>query len=216
MTDDLLYGAVDPTGTQVRRSRVGSVSELRASVHLMQQGFDVFRCVAPHAPFDLVAHRDGQLYRVEVKTLGRPARDTHVPLTSWPTNDDWDLLVLCGEKMIFQFAYGVTRDDVREEVRAALGIVAAEPVPSRRKTLDDRVLALLREDPERHWTTRQVRTELEENGWWSQAADPAVPVCDALRRLRKRCLITKIAEGLHCGAAATNGPELELLQGELA
>jgi hypothetical protein len=202
MTTPLTFGMIDLSSTPIRKSRVGAVSELRAAAHLMQQGFDVFRCVAPHAPFDLVAHRDGTLYRVEVKTLSRPVKDTYSPVIGWPVNEDWDLLLICGEGVTFQFAYGVTKDEVRNEIRRALGVVPAEPRPYTRPpgmglSTDDRVLEILREDPERGWTTQQLRTELEIRGWFSQALRPTARVADVLRRLRVRGLCMTSDRGIH-------------------
>jgi hypothetical protein len=202
MTTPLAFGMIDLSSTSIRKSRVGAVSELRAAAHLMQQGFDVFRCVAPHAPFDLVAHRDGTLYRVEVKTLSKPAKDSYSPVIGWPVNEDWDLLVICGENAVFQFAYGVTKDEVRDEIRRALGIVSAEPRPYVRPpglgvSTDDRILEILREDPERGWTTQQLRAELESRGWFSQALRPTARVADVLRRLRMRGLCMTSDRGVH-------------------
>lgn len=195
-------GMIDPPGTAIRKSRIGAVSELRAAVHLMQQGFDVFRCVAPHAPFDLVAHRDGTLYRVEVKTMSKPVKETYSPVIGWPVNEDWDLLVICGENGIFQFANGVTKDEVRNEIRRVLGIVPAEPRPYARPpglgvSTDDRILEIFREDPARGWTTQQLRTELEIRGWVSQALKPTARVSDVLRRLRVRGLCVSSIGGIH-------------------
>ena len=46
----------------------GSISELKAAVALMEQGYEIFIPMNRHSSFDLVAHRDGKIYRIEVKT----------------------------------------------------------------------------------------------------------------------------------------------------
>lgn len=56
-----------------QRGTVGAWAELVAAIDLMGRGFDVYRAVAPHAPFDLVAHKQGRLLRVEVRTGRRSA-----------------------------------------------------------------------------------------------------------------------------------------------
>lgn len=212
MSLPLAYGAVDPIGTSVQQSRVGSISELRASAHLMQQGFDVFRCVAPHAPFDLVAYRDGQLYRVEVKTASKPSRETYSPVVTWPVNDEWDLLVVCGDRAIFQFPFGVTRDQVRDELRRAYRITAAAPVmppPPARPSVEKRVMQVFGESPT-SWSCQAMRHELESRGWTTQALDKTAIVSDAMRRLSKRGLLLKVEPGryrLHAGMLAVGDDE---------
>lgn len=60
----------------------------------MAQGWHVFRAESPHAPFDLVGWRDGELLRIEVKTGLSREKATHAPSFAWPVNDDWDLLLV--------------------------------------------------------------------------------------------------------------------------
>lgn len=47
---------------------VGAISELIATIDLMQRGYEVFRAVSPACSCDLAALRDGKLTRVEVRT----------------------------------------------------------------------------------------------------------------------------------------------------
>jgi hypothetical protein len=46
----------------------GMVSELIVAADLTRRGFHVFRALSSAAPFDLVAHKDGETLRVEVTT----------------------------------------------------------------------------------------------------------------------------------------------------
>ena len=59
--------------TGVRRVKItsgnlGAKNELVVAIDLIEKGFNVFRSLTPNAPFDLVAYRNKQLYRIEVKT----------------------------------------------------------------------------------------------------------------------------------------------------
>lgn len=71
----------------------GAAGELLACAHLMRQGWHVYRCASPHAPFDLIAWSAGTFVRVEVKTSGKPDGATREHF-GWPTNDEWDLLIV--------------------------------------------------------------------------------------------------------------------------
>jgi hypothetical protein len=93
---------VDVTdGTWQSKGSKGAASELIACAYLMRQGWHAFRCESPASPFDLVAYRDGEFLRVEVKSISRARRArTHLdpdPIDGanipWPSNDEWDLLV---------------------------------------------------------------------------------------------------------------------------
>jgi Holliday junction resolvase-like predicted endonuclease len=46
---------------------LGTLAEAKATVTLIQQGFTVFTSASGKAPFDLIAYRDGRMYRIEVK-----------------------------------------------------------------------------------------------------------------------------------------------------
>jgi PD-(D/E)XK endonuclease len=74
-------------------STKGAASELIACVHLMRQGWHVFRCESPSCPFDLAAYRNGEFVRVEVKSITWTNRARYAPAIPWPVNDEWDLLI---------------------------------------------------------------------------------------------------------------------------
>lgn len=52
----------------------GAAGELIVCVDLLSKGWEVFRAVSPQCSCDLVAHRAGELVRVEVRTGYRNAR----------------------------------------------------------------------------------------------------------------------------------------------
>lgn len=47
---------------------VGAAGELLATVDMIAKGYEVFRAVSPSTSCDLIALKDGKLYRVEVRT----------------------------------------------------------------------------------------------------------------------------------------------------
>lgn len=163
------------------RKRMGAVSELRASAHLLAQGYDVYRSVADRASFDLVAHRDGQLIRVEVKTLSRPKFEHYCPAFGWPVNDEWDLLLLVGPDVVLQFwaDSGVTRLDAVRAVREHYGLkVTTEP------TQRERVRALLEEHPDREWTASEAAEVLDLPRAHVTGAFKALDEAEAIVRVR--------------------------------
>jgi hypothetical protein len=91
----------------------------------MADGYYVFRCESPSAPFDLVAYRDGICHRVEVKSITVKAGPC-APTFSWPSNDEWDLLVVVDHvrDRFFRFTRDVAKDDARVAVREAYGFPA--------------------------------------------------------------------------------------------
>jgi Holliday junction resolvase-like predicted endonuclease len=58
----------DFAASQVAAQSRGAVSELLVSADLMARGFEVFRAVSHAASCDLIAMRDGETIRVEVKS----------------------------------------------------------------------------------------------------------------------------------------------------
>jgi hypothetical protein len=89
----------ESSATWTSRSGKGAASELIASVHLLRQGYHVYRSMAGTAPFDLVAYRDGVLLRVEVKSATmKPGNDRYAPCFTWPANEDWDLLLVADDE----------------------------------------------------------------------------------------------------------------------
>lgn len=118
------------TAPVIGRGARGAVSELRACAALMEEGYYVFRCEAPNAPFDLVAYRDGKCVRVEVKTISIVKNRANSVVFGWPTNDEWDLLVLVGPSRVMQFAAPATYEQVRDAVRVAHGLEPYAPKKS--------------------------------------------------------------------------------------
>lgn len=53
--------------------KLGGIGELTVCANLLRSGFAVFRAVADHEDCDVVAIKDGKVYRVEVKTCRRLA-----------------------------------------------------------------------------------------------------------------------------------------------
>lgn len=51
-----------PTGT------VGAIQELRVSIDLMANGYEVFRAISPSCSCDLLALKNGKMFDVEVRT----------------------------------------------------------------------------------------------------------------------------------------------------
>lgn len=56
------------------RTRLGNLAEAKVIAKLVEDGFDVFVQLSGKAPFDLVAHRDGELLRVQVKGTSSKTR----------------------------------------------------------------------------------------------------------------------------------------------
>lgn len=133
--------AQDPTNMPPWRNTAakGAASELVACVYLLRQGWHVFRSQSSSCPFDLVAYRDGTFCRVEVKSINWGSALRKGPSVAWPTNDEWDLLLvvdpddgdcteitdhdpLAGRNLIrAKFGFdALERRRTREELRAAL------------------------------------------------------------------------------------------------
>ena len=90
----------------------------------MADGYYVFRCESPSAPFDLVAYRDGICHRVEVKSISKGA--LAAPTFSWPSNDEWDLLVVVDHvrDRFFRFTRDAGKDEARLAIKEAYGFPA--------------------------------------------------------------------------------------------
>jgi hypothetical protein len=73
-----------------RRAHTGAANELLVASDLIKKGYDIFRSESPHAPFDLVAHKDGVLLRIEVRTGQRLANGK----TSVGRFGHWDVLAI--------------------------------------------------------------------------------------------------------------------------
>lgn len=113
------------------RVSTGAASELIACAELIRRGYYVYRCESPSAPFDLVAYRDAQCLRVEVKTITFHETKTYAPNFATPANDEWDLLVVVGKAAdVFIFEGGTDVRDARNAIRTHFGYrTIGEPVP---------------------------------------------------------------------------------------
>jgi PD-(D/E)XK endonuclease len=56
------------------RTRLGSLAEAKVIAKLVENKFDVFIQFSGKASFDLVAYRDGQLYKIQVKGTSSKTR----------------------------------------------------------------------------------------------------------------------------------------------
>ena len=59
------------------RTWLGSLAEAKVLTKLVESQFDVFVQFSGKAPFDLVAHKGGQMFRVSVKGTGTKIRDAY-------------------------------------------------------------------------------------------------------------------------------------------
>ena len=50
---------------------VGAVGEMRVAIDLLVKGYEVFRSISPNSSCDLIVCKNGDVYRIEVRT-GRP------------------------------------------------------------------------------------------------------------------------------------------------
>jgi hypothetical protein len=62
------YRKVNKRTVLLPKATLGAVSELRVASDLLARGYDVFRAVSPVCSCDLVALKNGNLHRVEVRT----------------------------------------------------------------------------------------------------------------------------------------------------
>jgi hypothetical protein len=138
------------------RKSMGAASELRACAYLLAQSYDVYRSVAPHAGFDLIAWRDDAAIRVEVKTLGKPKNAAHCPPFGWPVNDEWDLLLIVGPDRIFEYGAGAQRGEASAQIRAHYGLEAGPDELTQR----EKVAQLLASSPGQAWTAATMAFEL--------------------------------------------------------
>ena len=56
------------SGLDVSRGTVGAISELAVSIDLLTKGYEVFRALSPSCSCDLLAMKDGEIVRVEVRS----------------------------------------------------------------------------------------------------------------------------------------------------
>ena len=57
---------VKPSG--LTPGTAGAIGELRVSIELMARGYQIFRALSPSCPCDLIALRDNETVRIEVRT----------------------------------------------------------------------------------------------------------------------------------------------------
>lgn len=144
----MLHPVTSLTGVEMSRAAQprkttqarGAISELRACADLMAAGYYVYRCESSAAPFDLVAYKDGQILRVEVKSvswnLDRRDEERVValhPNFTWPKNTEWDLLAVVGDDQVFYFDSSTTREEARNHVREHYGFAPGQYGPYKRR-----------------------------------------------------------------------------------
>lgn len=110
------------------RTHHGAASELQACAALLKAGYHVFRSETPSAPFDLVAYKNGKLVGVEVKSLTMKSGENadgvkYAPVFSWPSNGQWDLLIVVAPERVFCFDSKTTQPEARDALRRHYGYV---------------------------------------------------------------------------------------------
>src|SRR5260370_20407188 len=81
-----LFAAASDTNAwrEISSGDLGAATELWVATDLILKGFDVFRNVSPHGPSDLIALKDDQMFRVQVKrSNGMPTRNQMNRNTVW-------------------------------------------------------------------------------------------------------------------------------------
>ena len=73
------YHSLNPQ-TKLKASASGAISEYKVIIDLLIRGFEVFRSVEPGATCDLAILKNGNLLRVEVKTLKYQVNGKPFPL----------------------------------------------------------------------------------------------------------------------------------------
>ena len=53
----------------MHKKHIGASSQLRAELWLLEQGYEVFRNVSAHGPIDIIAVKDDQILKLDVKTV---------------------------------------------------------------------------------------------------------------------------------------------------
>lgn len=102
---------------------LGALHELKVCVDLSAKGFQVYRAQSPSAPFDLVAYKNGSLFRVEVKTFSlignRPSGKVYASISP-PQNDEYDILAVVSKMNLDNRVTYFTSDSTMEEMREIL------------------------------------------------------------------------------------------------
>lgn len=61
---------------EIHQKHRGAHNELLAAVWLLSRGYEVFRNVSAHGPVDLIAMRNGEVFKIDVKSCDRFPRGT--------------------------------------------------------------------------------------------------------------------------------------------
>lgn len=140
------------TGSYTSRVARGAASEMLATAWLMEQGFHVFRAVAASCPVDLVAWREGDTssWLIEVKTM---SVNCSFP---WPRNEHWTHLIVVNPETnsCHLLEAGISQAEAVDSLRVEYGL---EPVVRRgSRGAAFEVLKVIRTDPGREWTPKDV------------------------------------------------------------
>lgn len=70
----------------------GAAAELAVTLEYLANGYSIYRSVSSVGPFDLLAYKDGEVLRIEVKSLtfGEGGK----PSFGYPRHDEYDVLAL--------------------------------------------------------------------------------------------------------------------------
>jgi hypothetical protein len=99
----------------------GAAGELLASAHLMGLGYHVFRALAASCPCDLIAYKEGEVLRVEVKSIRYAPTYRYNPVFPKPTNEDWDVLAVVTNGIhVSLIPYAAGFDELKDAYFAAL------------------------------------------------------------------------------------------------
>jgi hypothetical protein len=112
------------------RNTAGTVSELRAAAYLLERQWHVFAAINSCCPVDLIAWQPGRTpIKVEVKTLRIPADAAGTVTTTWPRNDEWDLILFVASDGIREVWAPATYRETLDSFRSLYGL---GPTPVRR------------------------------------------------------------------------------------
>ena len=64
----------------ISNASLGALSELVACAWLLREGYQVFRNVSPHGPYDVVAIKGDDVIRIDVKTIRRYGSEGKYPI----------------------------------------------------------------------------------------------------------------------------------------
>jgi len=74
-------------------STVGTISEMVVAVELMKSGWSVFKSLSPASAFDLIAFKNGEMKKIEVKTGYRVGGNIQKPRHSHNFHDHFAVVV---------------------------------------------------------------------------------------------------------------------------